>query len=321
MTTKFSKILIDISNVYHKNMHTNKNLTTTLEDGTSLITGGIFGTIRSINKLEREHGSDNCQVYLLFDNTTSGGNKRKEIDPEYKANREKKDHSFYKGLDYLRFILMNYKDNFIVSYRTGYEADDAVLPIISKFDKNENVLLVSEDMDWARSLSDNVFWFTKKEIWSSERFEEKYGFKPSNDSVVFWKSLKGDVSDNIPKGILGIRENLVQQLIVDFKDVDEMLNNLDNISYLSDKWKDKIRENKARLKLNAQLVDFITTADENIDEFIFPCEFKPNTLRTLYHALGFTISSFDPRLLKVFPPKNASSDSFFNFQEIGRSKP
>lgn len=317
---KFQHILVDISNQYHKNWHTNNNLTTTLEDGTTLITGGIYGTIRSLNKMEREYGEDNCQIYLLFDNATSGTTKRKEIDPDYKANRERKDHAFYKGLDYLRFILMNYKDNYTVVYRPKFEADDLTLPIVSHIDKNENILLVSEDMDWSRLMSDNVFWYAKKKVWDIDMFEEYYKFKPNSEAVVFYKSIRGDSSDNIPKGILGIRENLVQQLICDYRNVDDMLNNLDSISYLSDKWKDKIRDNKARLKLNSQLVDFITTADENIDEFVFLCEFKPNTLRTLYHALGFAVASFDPRLMKVFPQKN-NSDNFFNFQELKRSMP
>lgn len=317
---KFSHILCDVSNIYHANWCTNNNLSTTLEDGTTMITGGIYGAIRSINKLERDYGGDNCQIYLLFDNATSGTTKRKEIDPEYKSNRTKKDHTFYKGLDYLRFILMNYKDNYTVVYRPKFEADDLTLPIVSHIDKNENILLVSQDMDWSRLMAPNVYWFAKKKVWDIEMFEDHYGFAPNADAVVFYKSIRGDSSDGIPKGIPNIRENLVQQLIVDYKNVDDMLNNLDDISYLSDKWKDVIRENKARLKLNSQLVDFITTADEDIDEFIFPCEFKPNTLRTLYHALGFAVSTFDPRLLKVFPEKN-SSDSFFNFQEIKRSMP
>jgi len=306
--------------MYHKNWHTNNHLTTKLDDGTDLVTGGVYGTIKSINKLEREHGGENCQIYLLFDNASSGPTKRKIIDPDYKANRDKKDHTFYKGLDYLRFILMNYKDNFTVVYRPQFEADDLTLPIVSHIDKNENILLVSEDMDWSRLMGDNVFWFAKKKVWDVDMFEEHYQFKPNSETVIFYKSIRGDSSDNIPKGILGIRENLVQQLIQDYRNVDDMLNNLDSISYLSDKWKDKIRDNKARLKLNSQLVDFITTADENIDEFIFPCEFKPNTLRTLYHALGFAISSFDPRLMKIFPQKD-SPENFFTFQEIQRSQP
>jgi len=301
-------------------MCTNSNLTVILEDGTEIISGGIYGTIRSINKLERELGSSNCQVYLLFDNATSGTTKRKKIDPDYKANRKKKDRSFYKALDYLRFILMNYKDNYTVVYRPKFEADDLTLPIISHIDKNANILLVSEDMDWSRLLSDNIYWFAKKKIWDIDMFKEYYGFSPNLKSVIFYKAIRGDSSDNIEKGIPNIRENLVKQLINDYDDVDDMLNNLDNISYLSDKWKDKIRENKARLKLNSQLVDFITTKDDNIDDFIFPCEFKPNTLRTLYHALGFSISTFDPRLLKIFPSKD-NSDNFFSFQDLKRSTP
>lgn len=317
---KFQHILIDISNIFYKNMHTNSNLTVTLKDGTKIISGGIFGTIRSINKLERELGSNNCQIYLLFDNAVSGITKRKEIDPDYKSNREKKDHSFYKALDYLRFILMSYKDNYTIVYRPKFEADDLALPIVSHIDKNENILLVSEDMDWSRLLADNIYWFAKKRIWDIDMFKEYYGFFPNSKSVILYKAIRGDGSDNVPKGIPHIGEKLVQQLINDFNSVDEMLNNLNDISYLSDKWKNKIRENKARLKLNSQLVDFITTENDNIDDFIFPCEFKPNTLRTLYHALGFSIASFDPRLLKIFPPKT-DSNNFFNFQELKRSQP
>jgi len=315
---KFSKIICDISNWYHRNYAVNSQLTTTLEDGTHLVTGGIYGTINTIKRLEREFGGDNCQVFLLFDNATSSINKRKEIDPDYKGNRTKKDHTFYQGLDYLRFILMNYKDNYTVLHRPQFEADDLVLPLIDKFDKYENILLVSEDMDWSRLISDNVYWYAKKKVWDVEMFTEEYGFSPNSKSVVFYKAIRGDASDNIPKGIIGIRETIVRQLINDYENVDDMLNNLESITYLSDKWKQKIRDNRARLKLNDQLVDFITTADEPIDDFTFPCEFKPNTLRILYHSLGFAISSFDPRLMKVFPEKN-NSDQFFNFQEIKRA--
>ena len=103
---KFSKIVVDVNNWYHRNYAVNKNLTTTLEDGTHLVTGGIFGTVNTIKRLERDFGGESCQIFLLFDNATSGVNKRKEIDPDYKGNREKKDHTFYQGLDYLRFIFI-----------------------------------------------------------------------------------------------------------------------------------------------------------------------------------------------------------------------
>jgi 5'-3' exonuclease len=77
-----------------------------------------------IRSIERKHLSRYGEMYCIFDNTFSVHDRRKEIDPDYKSNREEqKDPSFYRGLDYLNNILMNFDDHFVVVKRPGSEAD------------------------------------------------------------------------------------------------------------------------------------------------------------------------------------------------------
>ncbi len=312
---KYSKIIIDGNNLYHKNWHTQKYLTTKLEDGTELITGGIYGFLQSLKKLERELLSPNGEIYILFDNHTSKDDIRKLIDPDYKANRDKRDPTFVKGLELLQLILLANKDNHFVVYRSNYEADDLVFPLLRSFTSTDRSVLISEDMDWSRSLADNVHWKNKKGVYNLESFEDFYGFVPG-PKVTLYKAIRGDTSDNIPPSIPGIRKPVLLRLIEDFDNADDLAKNYRDVPYLGDIWKKKIEENRGRLRLNYQLVDFLPIADDEFDQYLYPCKLQPNTLRVLYKALGFKLST-DVRLQKAFPEKVTNED-FFSFSQIKR---
>ena len=52
MNRKYDYLLIDSNLLYHKNYNANKDLTYKVK-GTTIVTGGIYGFIRSIRKLKR----------------------------------------------------------------------------------------------------------------------------------------------------------------------------------------------------------------------------------------------------------------------------
>ena len=71
----------------------------------------------------------------------------------------------------------------------------------------------------------------------AKRLNELMGLKPSQ--IVDLKSLMGDKSDNIP-GVMGIGEKGAMTLLNEFGDLENIYNNIDNIS--SKSMKEKIVE-------------------------------------------------------------------------------
>ncbi len=310
---KYSNIIIDGSNLYHKSWANNKSMTTTIK-GKKIITGGIFEFLNRIRNYKHTLLKKNGIIYLLFDNDTSKIEYRKTIDPEYKSNRPMQDPAFYNGINILQDVLLSFDNNIFLVYKQEYEADDLVLPLLNEL-SHDSVLLISDDLDWARCISQEVHWLNKDKIYDKNSFYDNFGFYPNRSSICLYKSIRGDKSDNIPKGIPNIRENILVKIVNQFSSIKDFFNNYQNLEYLNDLWKNKIKENKARILLNYRLADFMPFEIDDFDKFIFECSFKRKSLSSLYNLLGFN-SSFDERL--QYKDKNIDENSFFNYESIPR---
>ena len=317
----YDRILIDISNMYYRAYCAGQQLTTTVE-GKPLITSGIYNTLRMLYKLRETHLAEGGRMYYLFDNASSLENRRKDIDPEYKENRQKKDPVFYRGLDYLYLALQVMHDGDRIIRKPSFEADDLVQPVIQSFEgRGYKVLLVSTDMDWSRSISDTVHWMvrdsvSKKDItYTKQMFEEKYGFEPSVESLCFYKAIRGDASDNIPAGLKGIREEMLLDLIKNVKTVKNLFLNLSSLP-ISDKWKQALYENKGRILLNYQLVSFQPLTISEVREGVEITKFNRDVLGLLYRTLQFNTLKLDKRF--TIEEKPVEIDDFFSSEEYPR---
>lgn len=276
-----------------------------------------------LQRIERDYLELGGEVYFLFDNCHSGIYKRKEIDPEYKSNRTKKEDTFYRSLDFLHLILMSYKNNYFTIKKEGMEADDLVESFVEKY-KEDTILLVTNDQDWFRAISERVhvakyMQFHKcYTIYNVEQFIEKFKFPPTNANMCLYKSIRGDKGDNIPIGIPNIREKNLVQLITEYDSIKEICLDLDNIDYLSPKFKTLIIENKARLLMNYKLVDYISISVEELEESTYQAKFSPKTLLDLYSSLNMDISKIDPRVSQYFIKKERSPKNFFKQKKIPR---
>lgn len=327
---RYDHILIDTLNLYHRAYSTSKHLTTTLENGEILVTGGVFTSLKMIQKLKNDYLTENGIIYFLFDGSDfssrdlplekSPGSRtfRSQVDPDYKMNRKTdKDPEFFRGLNFFQLLLLSYDDNFVIIDIPDVEADDLVLPLVESIPNDDMILMVSTDFDWARKIGPNIHWYTNKGIYDDDRFKEDYGFLPENKSLQLYKSFRGDSSDNIPKGVPGIRESILVQLVQDYDTLNDIFHNLENIDYLSDTWKNKISENKSRLRLNYKLVDFYPIDVSVIEKYTFPCKFEPNVLREFYTLFGFNLNQIDHRV----PPKEDDEETvagFFQSESIPR---
>lgn len=322
---KYDRILIDTSNFYMRAYFVNQNLTAVMEDGTKMATGGIYTSLRMTQSLEKRFLAEDGKIYFLFDNCHSGNNRRKEIDPAYKSNRTKKDDSFYRSLDIFQMILLNYKDNYRCVKREGFEADDLVYPLVKSFRSGLKTLLISNDLDWFRAISENVHVAKYEngdyEIYDIEKFKEKLGFAPTESSMIMYKSFRGDTSDNIPPGLPGIRSKDLDYIVEHFDTIKELLMSLKDITELSDNLKEKIQDSYPRLSLNEKLVSYQPVTIEELKEDIYKCVFNPHTLHSLYTSLKFNTGNIDPRVAQFYAKmeeKDEDDGDFFKFDKIKR---
>jgi len=324
---KYDVLIFDVNLWYHKNYHTHSQLT--YEVGNKqIVTGGIWGFLKTVQRFERDYLKDDGHVYFIFDNPDSKNDMRRlSVDPTYKANRKKYSQPFYRGLDYLRLILMEYRDNGTVIYGTGLEADDLAPNVINNIDSSKSILAISDDLDWARVINykgKSVDLYMKKKVYNKREFNEEYNFIPTDNNVVLYKVIKGDTADNIPVGLPNIPTKTVEKLVGDFDDIFEIIENADMIPYLNDTWKRRLQERKSRLRLNHQLVSFIPVSDEYLKQFTFKSKFRPKSLLILYRSLGFDIEKTDTRLTNYTLDKDKEvcndkrRDDFFKMPEAKR---
>jgi 5'-3' exonuclease len=310
---RYSRILIDISGLYFRAFYSSSRIVFDVE-GKRLATGGVLASIKMVQRIEGNYLSENGRLYFLFDNPSSGELRRKDIDPDYKINRKKQDQQFYRGLDYLQLVLRNYKNGYRVIQRPESEADDLIFPVLKSFDGHgHNVLLVSNDMDWARAIGDRVHWMVHRDgkdiIYDKDLFYNKFGFQPGYDSVCLYKALRGDEADNIVPGVKGIPEQIVLAIIHQAKSVRGMFLRLDDIK-IEDRWKQAIRQNKGRIHLNLMLVERRPLSEADVREYTVISEFNKKILSMYYRILGFDINQIDPRLNKEDKP--LKDEDFFN---------
>ena len=317
----YKYVIVDTNLWYHRNYSTHKDLTYQVNKKT-MITGGIYGFLISIMKWKKLFGYD-CHFYFLFDNPETKSNLRSQmIDPSYKMNRRKYSVSFYRGLDFLHFILLHHSDNYITVYGTGYESDDIAPYILNtlNIDKDNQAIMISEDMDWSRLISDNVHQYMKGKVFDKKAFYKKYQFYPNKDSVTLYKVIRGDKVDDIPVGISRFPEKNLIRLIDDYKDIYDVLDNLLIISHLTKKWKQEFIKQESRLTLNHKLITFFPVNEDHIKEFIHICKYKPSTLKKLYKIIGFNLENIDKRLYYYLDKEKrlSSKGEFFRQPKVPR---
>lgn len=310
---KYDNILIDLCDYYHRSFAIKQK---EISDGRTLLNETVILTIKQVLNLKKNYLEDNGILWVLLDNPLSKKINRKLLDPSYKSNRIKESDPFYRGLDYTFIILSKYDSNINCVRIKSLEADDLVKPIIDEFIPNENNLLASADMDWARCMSENTHWLSRTGVYTQETFKDKYKFIPNENTVTLYKSIQGDTSDNIP-AIKGINEQTTLNIIENYfnvYDIFESIKRKDKKSeLLSEYTKKHLIDNKDRLILNHQLIYFNNVSKQEISSAIIKGQFNETALKIFYEQLNFP-ASFDKRI-KI---KKPTIEEVFSFDNIKR---
>ena len=175
--------------------------------------GGLVGFLRSLGYVTRIF--DPTRVLIVWDGK-GGSSNRKNIDPNYKAqratsrithwglydNKEEETEALigqlFRTQDYLECLPLQQ----IVIEKL--EADD-IIAYLAKRASNagKKVTIVSSDKDFYQLIDKNIEVYApvKKKTFTMDNVKEEIGVLPQNYNIV--KALLGDNSDNIP-GVKGL---------------------------------------------------------------------------------------------------------------------
>lgn len=236
---KDALFLIDGSSILYRSYYGIRPLYTSK----GIPTQAVFGFCRSIKKLIDDFDPQHAIVAWDKKGTTF----RKEIFAEYKATRQAAPSDLFSQKD----LIVQFAELVGLSQiaKTGYEADD-LLYSIAKEHPNKEIVLVGPDKDLHQLISKNLIIFDpmKNEVIDEDVFLNKQGFEP--EKLIFFHSLVGDASDNIP-GVNGIGKKGATELVKQFKSLDDMYKNIDDIK--SDRTKKLLIEGKDNAYLSEKL--------------------------------------------------------------------
>ena len=224
-----------------------------------------YDYIRTIESLAKSYNAGTIIVCA-----DGGSSYRKEIYPEYKANRKERfaEQTEQEAKEFEMFMaefsdtLTLIRKKYPVFHFRGVEADDIAAYITQKI-KYDECWLISSDRDWDLLISDTVSRFstvTRKET-TVHNWDEHYDFE-IEDYITF-KCLTGDKGDNVP-GVPGVGPKRAVQLMEQYGSVFDIY----DACPLEGKYKyiQAVNENAEQLLTNVELMDLVTYSEEAIGE-------------------------------------------------------
>ena len=245
-----------------------------LIDGNSILNRAYFA-IKPLNdaqgrNINAVYGFTNILLKAIADYTPDklvvafdmrGHNFRKDIYPEYKANRHGMPDDLAAQMPILHELLAAMKVT--VVEKAGVEADDIIGTISAS--NNYDSYIVSGDRDMLQLVSDKVtVLLTKKgitdvEVVNPETLKTIYNLTPRQ--VIEYKALRGDTSDNIP-GVRGVGEKTALALLEKYGNIDALFEQVDDEKGALH---DKLVEGKEMAYISRQLATIVTNADIEYD--------------------------------------------------------
>ena len=224
-----------------------------------------YDYIRTIESLAKSYNAGTIIVCA-----DGGSSYRKEIYPEYKANRKERfaEQTEQEAKEFEMFMaefsdtLTLIRKRYPVFHFKGVEADDIAAYITQKIEYDE-CWLISSDRDWDLLISDTVSRFstvTRKET-TVHNWDEHYDFEI--EDYISFKCLTGDKGDNVP-GVPGVGPKRAVQLMEQYGTVFDIYDAIP----LDGKYKhiQAVNENAEQLLQNVELMDLVTYSEEAIGE-------------------------------------------------------
>ena len=285
--------------------------------------GGLTGFLKSIGYAIKMLNP--TKVIIVFDGV-GGSNARRNLYPEYKANRhvnrmtnysifsskeeetESINNQMARLIQYLKCLPVT-----VISI-DGLEADDIIGYLSNKFqvyNETTNVTIMSADKDFLQLVSNKIQVYSpvKKKVYKPKDVLEEFGVSSYN--FLNYKILMGDQSDNVP-GISGLGPvkllklfpELTSESKIELSDIIEASANKinENKLYLS------VVERRYQLEINKKLMSldgsFLSPENKQLVKDAFNNSYELN--KYLFHQiyvndkLGESIPNVDNWLTEVF---------------------
>lgn len=237
--------LVDGSSYIYRAFYGIRNLST----AEGFPTNAIYGFTQMIKKLIEEEDPD--LIAVTFDaHDADERTFRKELYPEYKANRSTMPDDLRVQLPFFRRVVEAL--NIPIMEQGGVEADDLIATACKKADAiGLPVCIISADKDLMQLLNPNVSMYDtmRGKRFTPEDALERFQVPP--EQIRYVLALAGDTSDNIP-GVPGIGEKTGGKLIAEFGDLETVLASIDQIS--GKKRKENLTEFADQARLSLELV-------------------------------------------------------------------
>ncbi len=219
-------ILVDGNNLLFRSYYATAYNGNFMRNSKNFPTNALYGFTNMINKIITEENP--THIIVAFD---KGKTFRHEKYKDYKAGRIEMPEELKVQFPIAKELL-TYMG--IVSYEIeNYEADD-IIGTFAKFceeDENFTGTIISSDKDLLQLISNtvNIKLLKSKDYirYNENTFKKEYGIDPIN--IIDLKALMGDQSDNIP-GVKGIGEKTALKLLHQYKTLDGIYENLEEIS-------------------------------------------------------------------------------------------
>ncbi|MCD6399372.1 DNA polymerase I [candidate division WOR-3 bacterium] len=239
-------LLIDGSSLAYRSFYAFIN--NPLRNSKGMNTSGVFGFVRSLNKVLKEIKPEYVAVSFDLPGPTF---RHREYAP-YKATRKKMPDELARQLPIIRDVVKGYGIRIVE--KEGFEADDIILTIAKKAsEKGKDVIIFTFDKDIMQTVDSKIKilnMLTKGEEWyGPEEVEDKFGVKPRQIPDLL--SLIGDSSDNIP-GVPSIGPKTAAKLIKKYGSIEEIYRHILEIK------SNKIRETLLKFKEQVMMAKELT---------------------------------------------------------------
>src|SRR5215213_391148 len=241
-------------------------------------TNAIFGFASMLVKILTDHGD--VPTVVVWDAGMSG---RKEISPDYKAQRSSRPDLLKQQWPHLQPLVEAFGyPNISVE---GYEADDVIAALTAKARAaGIPVMVVTGDRDAYQLVEDGVRIMTTSrgitdtKVYDRQGVIDRYGIPP--ELVPDFLGLKGDTSDNIP-GVPGIGDKTAAELLQRFGDLEGVLGSVAQIT--GAKRKQNLVEHADNARMSKMLATMVRDVPVDIDlEVEFTRTPDRTNLRTVF---------------------------------------
>ena len=210
---------------------------------------GFLGALLKILRMEKP-----THALVVFDGECE--NIRRELDPEYKANRPdyseipEEDTPFSQLPDIFRVL-----DHLHIPWKEteNCEADDWIAGYVRRYAEETEMVIVSQDSDFFQLITDQVrvlrYRGKQSILCGPQEIREKLGIVPGQYAA--YKSLTGDTADNI-RGAQKIGPKTAAALMNQFGTLDALLEGWQEIGKPS--VRESVRANAERIRRNFALI-------------------------------------------------------------------